>query len=288
MNTIVQILEPWIPLGGKTAEAWEEGLVREIMQGHPLYGVSAKALASQGSQGIYQLVGHDCQFAIVERTYSLSKEQPEFTLYRDAQHLMAAVFTPQHAEWRDEMRAFILERGHFTIQLAPHGYDIQAPLPVHEQVLRPLLGVADECWVYGLTKESPLWSASSDILEPHRGKHRIRTDAEAILGHELLWNSRSGKRGTIVIVIGIQSLLTARIFQHCPRPVVTGNMGAGHTPSALRFAKEVVRGAEKVALLFPRNNGLEWVNILAAPALAFSLFERAYSENNGRHYFHYD
>lgn len=103
------------------------------------------------------------------------------------------------------------------------------------------LNTASECWVYGIAPDSSIWSAPSEIPQPHRGKHRIRTDLEMIRGHELLWNATGGKRGTIVILIDAPRLLNLGVFRHCSRPYIMSNMGAAHTPSALRWAKQRVR-----------------------------------------------
>jgi hypothetical protein len=65
-------------------------------------------------------------------------------------------------------------------------------------------------------------------------------------------------------------------------------MGTGHTPGALRFAKQLVQNGQRAALLLSRNNGIEWMDILAAPDLALSLFEHAYKHNDGRQWSEYD
>jgi len=279
VSTALEILEPWIPLRGASAESWEDSFAREVTKEHPLYGVPVKALACERVWGIYRLLRHDSQYAIVERTWSA---RPEFELYRDAHDLMKDVIYPHHSEWLNETLMFIRDRGHFSVQLAPSNYDVHASLEAHETVLRPLLHVAEECWVYGLSSESSLCPGSSAILEARRGKHRIRSNVEAILGHELLWNARGGQRGTIVIVVSSQSLLTAEVFRHCSRPYVVGNVGAGHTPSALRFAKQVLQVPDRVSLLFSRTNGLDSIDIFAEPDLASSLFKLAYRQNDGR------
>jgi hypothetical protein len=182
------------------------------------------------------------------------------------------------------MEQFVHERGYFTVHLAPHRYDVNMSLPAHESVLRPLVSTASECWVYDIGSDSSIWSASSQILEPHRGKHRIRTDLEMIRGHEVLWNATGGERGTIVILIDAVSLLNLGILRYCSRPSLTENMGAAHTPSALRWAKRRVSQTGTAAVLLPGTNGIEWMDVLAEPELSLSLFDHAYRHNNGRNW----
>jgi hypothetical protein len=172
----------------------------------------------------------------------------------------------------------------FTVNLAPHLYDPTRSLPAHESVLRPLVKAASGCWVYEIVPESWIWSVSSEILRPHRGEHRIRTDLEMIRGYELFWNAIGGERGTIVILVDGSTLLSLGVFQHCSRPSITGNMGAAHTPSALRWAKQCVRGAGMAALLLSRNNGMEVMDVLAEPELCLRLFKHAYAHNNGKNW----
>ncbi len=288
MSIPLTILEPWIPLAGLEARAWEDEYAREVSKGHPLYGVPAKALAYERVWGIFRLFRHESKDAVIELTFSGREERapqaPTFVLYRDKEHLMTEYLSPQHRNWLGSARECIREQGHFSVFLAPHNYEIRTPLPAHETVLRALANAAEVCWVYGISPGSMLWSASSEILERCRGKHRLRSSLEVIHGHELLWNARGGKRGTVLFLVDPASLLSLGVFRNCSRPIFTENMGAGHTPSAVRLAKQYVRRAGVVALLLPRNNGIEWMDVLAAPELGLSLFDHAYSHNNGRHW----
>jgi hypothetical protein len=284
MNPLLEILPPWETLDEFFTKAWEDDYAVEIAKGHPLYGVPAKALAYDRLDVLFRLFRHPCQYAVVELTHSGREEpppaRPAFALFRDVDRLMHECVQPRHEVWRNEIRGLVQASGHFCVFLTPknirHHYDVFARLPIHETVLRPLLRIAEACWVYGISPGSRIWTASSSILKPYRGKHGLLLGGELLIGHELLWNAHGGERGTIVIQCSAESLRTIGVFQHCYRPNTWGNVGAGHTSSAIRLAKEKVQDGSTVALCLSRNNGIEWMDIFALPDLALSLFDLAF------------
>jgi hypothetical protein len=76
----------------------------------------------------------------------------------------------------------------------------------------------------------------------------------------------------------VDAVNSLKIFQHCRDVWVFGNLGAGHTPSAIRFAKSKAKNSELVCFLLSRNNGIEWLNVLCAPSIAAELYLRAYEQ----------
>ena len=183
---------------------------------------------------------------------------------------------PVLEEWTQE----IARTGHFAVNLTPPSirwhYDVFSKLPAHDKVLRPVLARAKECLVYGISSDSRIHKASSSILQADKRRYRFILSGDPVTSHELLWNAHGGERGSIVIMTDRQSLCAEEIFPHCYFPHVCGNTGAGHTQSAIRFARKAANQSDSVALLLPRNNGLEWMDIFAAPTLAVELFELAW------------
>lgn len=175
-------------------------------------------------------------------------------------------------------RSTIRERGAFTINLihpsARGNYDVLDRLPAHAAVLRPILARADDCFVYGIEPGSRIHAASSGVLRPDRGRHRIDLTGDAVTGHERLWNAYGGERGSIVILTGPDEFPAEQVFPHCNVPHILENYRSAHTPSAVRVARQhAARGGVAVGL--PRNNGIEWMDVFAAPEVALALFRRA-------------
>ncbi|MBL9166250.1 MAG: hypothetical protein JNN07_00755 [Verrucomicrobiales bacterium] len=152
-------------------------------------------------------------------------------------------------------------------------YDVFASMSVHEEVLRPILASAEECLVYGISEDSRIFQASSSILQRDKGRHRLVLSGDPICGHELLWNAHGGERGSIVILMDPRALDAQRIFPHCYFPYVYANPGACHTPAALRLARKAIHHTRKVALVLPRNNGIEWMEVFAPSEMAVELFQ---------------
>jgi hypothetical protein len=174
----------------------------------------------------------------------------------------------------------------FVVKLTPENvrwhYDIFSRLPAHDSVLRPILARAKNCFVYGIKPDSRVYHASAPILQPDKRRHRILLSGDPISGHELLWNAHGGERGSIVIIIDRQALCAEEVFSHCYFPHVCNNTGAGHTPSAIRLARQTILQPDALALLLPRNNGMEWMDVFASSRLAVELFQIAWRVQIGK------
>ncbi len=190
---------------------------------------------------------------------------------------MRAVLDPAH----ERMLAEVKRHGHFTVGLVAKEKiweNESAHFSIHDSVVAPLLKAASECWAYGLEPKSAVYSAAQRLLEPKQGKFRVRLTGDPVHGHELFWNAIGGKRGSIVIIVTAQRIRQLSVFKYCRNLWVFGNLGAGHTPSALRFAKSMANRADVVNFMLSRNNGIEWLDVLAAPPLAAELYLRAFDE----------
>jgi hypothetical protein len=103
----------------------------------------------------------------------------------------------------------------------------------------------------------------------------VRLEGELIDGRELFWNASSGKRGTIVILVPRRAFDAEAIFRGGYEAFYFDNFRAGHTPSALRFARQQTEVEDVIAVCLPRNNGIEWMDIYVNPKRAAKLFEIA-------------
>ena len=174
----------------------------------------------------------------------------------------------------------VREHGHFTISLMSSSEardaEIDESLPCHDKVLRPVLKMADECYVYGIASDSPIYAQSSSILCAVRGKYQILLDTDPIASHERLWNAHSGERGSIVILIPEDRFDVQELLCGCHAVGMVSNFSAGHTPAAIRFARAKTRDQPMIAACFPRNNGIQWMDIFASPKVAERLWGTAY------------
>jgi hypothetical protein len=282
----LEILEPWETLDEPFASHWEKTLRESLPAGHPLQGVKARTLAYRRLAGLYRLEDHPSEFAMVDflapgEPLTLP-HSPPFILYRDAAELMEKLILPMHEPCRHETHSLLQKRGHFTVFLTPrsvrHHYDERASLPAHDSVLRPILRIAEEALVYGLNPTSEVGQAAAQCVQSERGRHRLLLDRELIVGHELFWNATGGQRGTIAIRCKAEALLRAGVFSSCYRPNIMLNVGAAHTPSAIRLARQFVADGESEVICLPRNNGLAWADVFAPPTLALELYERAFAD----------
>jgi hypothetical protein len=174
----------------------------------------------------------------------------------------------------------VREHGHFTVSLlsSDEARDVvvDESLPCHNKVLRPILEMAKECYVYGIASESIIYAQSSSILSAVRGKHQISLDGDPITGHERLWNAHCGERGTIVILIPAERFNVQELLGGCRDVGMVSNFGSAHTPAAIRFARDSTRDQPMVAACLPRNNGIQWMDIFASHKLAERLWSSAY------------
>jgi hypothetical protein len=144
--------------------------------------------------------------------------------------------------------------------------------PAHELFLRPVLKQASDCWVYGLVQDTEVYNVVSDIITSEKGKHRVSLLNEPITGREVFWNATGAERGTIVLAIPVATFDPSISLKACKYFAYTDNVRAGHTPAAVNFAKKMAASAPYIVLCFPRNNGMEWIDIFAPPTLVEKYF----------------
>lgn len=152
-----------------------------------------------------------------------------------------------------------------------HHYDEYSVMPVHESVIRPLLENSTEAFVYRGRKDEfflcgkmqyPIRLEDEAILIPQKGKFRFDTSMECITGHEYLWNATMWKRGSIVIVAEPDRIDFKDIFRHTHVAGFAETPNSGNMVSAVKKCKEVM-AANKIAIIFPASNGIEWMHIYA-------------------------
>jgi len=154
-------------------------------------------------------------------------------------------------------------------------HDRHLPVHTHKTVLAPLLSAAKECWVYDISAGTPVEGVARSLLTKSQGKYAVRTSGDPISGFEYFWNVSGGKRGSVVILLQEDSLDWDAIIRNALGTLVSGNIGAAHTPSAIRYAKRRVREEGLVACCLPRNNGFQWLDVIARPSFASVLFGKA-------------
>lgn len=178
------------------------------------------------------------------------------------------------AEDNDPELALTRQAGTFTLELLPGDasrFDERRSLAIHETVLRPLLAWATQCWAYGVEPGSEVHASAGSLLTKAGRKHAVALDGDPILGHELFWNASGGKRGTIVILGPRDTFDHEALIRHASSVWTFGNFLSGHTPSAIRMARDTVKEQALVACCLPRNNGIQWIDIYSEPAHAVQM-----------------
>jgi hypothetical protein len=141
-----------------------------------------------------------------------------------------------------------------------------------ETVIRPLLSRATDCFIYGLDPQARLARLIQPIVVPDRSKWRLRLDQEVITGYGLLWCAGLRGCGTILLLIPADLDLLSPILQHGFGPQLVSNIGAGHTRSAIDFARRATADGRTAAFAFPGSNGIEEVDVFAREDVLESLF----------------
>ena len=113
--------------------------------------------------------------------------------------------------------------------------------------------------VYGISEQSDLYRLNTGILIKARGKYKLDTNKECIVGHEYLWNATTWKRGSIALILDKDFDFT-EVFRNCYRPGLVATPNSGNSLSAIKKCKdESKRG--NVGVCFPASNGIEWIQI---------------------------
>lgn len=172
----------------------------------------------------------------------------------------------------------ILRSGTFAVDLVPAekwDYRRVESLACHGEVLLPLLKESTECWAYGVPRGTKEFTAIESIATPSRGRDRIATGGDAVTGREAFWNARTGRRGTVVVIIPTDRFAPERVFSRCYGAHAVTNFLSGHTPAAVAYARRRVSRGQFVAFCLPRNNGIEYASVFAPPQIALELFRIA-------------
>jgi hypothetical protein len=136
---------------------------------------------------------------------------------------------------------------------------------IHDSVLRPLLSIAEECRVYGVTRRSCLVDLLSQIGKRESRVWDVDVRREVVKGYEPLWNSVCEHNG-LVVVTRPSLGETQAILDNCGRPESWGSryqLYQGNSRAAVSYCLDVVRSRSAFAFLFSGSNGLEWMDVFA-------------------------
>ena len=183
----------------------------------------------------------------------------------------------------DEIHQVIERSSNFTVRLLSreeNREDEHTSHRVHATVLRPLLAIAEECWAYGIEKDSEVWRCALGILSPARGRYKVDTAGDPVTGREFFWNAHGGKRGTIVMVVPIAKFRPEETFKECREAWVFDNYRSGHSLAALKYATSKLEARSHIVFCLPRNNGIEWAEVFAPKPLVFELYAQAVAHSS--------
>lgn len=152
-------------------------------------------------------------------------------------------------------KARLAKQGSFRAELISDEIDTLEPeesVAAHRKVIRPLLAIAEECYVYGLRRGSPLLTRCEAILRPDRGRHSLDLSQEVVVGYEPLWNATGFERGSIVAVVPVGAF-DKSLFRSALRFYVIDNPNVSHTPAAIRYCRTVAKSG-KLAFSFTKHS----------------------------------
>ncbi len=143
-----------------------------------------------------------------------------------------------------------------------HYYKENNLLPANKLVIKPLLEKCISAYVYGIKKDSDLFKSNSDILINEKGKFKLDTLKECVIGHEYLWNATGWKRGSIIIILNHRQINWEEIFKNTYNPAYSDTPNSGNSISATKKCREE-SDKGNIAICFPASNGVEWMQIYA-------------------------
>jgi hypothetical protein len=151
-------------------------------------------------------------------------------------------------------------------------------LKVHDDVVRPILKAAHECFVFGVKKNSPVLKHCKAILTPTRGKHAVDLSQEVISGFEPLWNSSAPDRGSIVAAVEPAKFKPA-ILARGRRSYVLGNPQAANTLSAIKYCRSLAAEGQ-LAFCFDFHSA-RGMQVYGPPKLLQDLYASVPARNRG-------
>lgn len=151
-------------------------------------------------------------------------------------------------------------------------------LPLHQNVLRPLIANSADCRLYGPVTEPRLVACLQSRWKPgNRNTFELIDKNDPIRDQEVVWNGSCGIRGTIVIVTPADAATAcfSRVSMHASKPYLMSSLyqiKKGHTSSAISYAQKVARKGQ-VAICLSSTNGCQWLDVFAAPDLLPALMK---------------
>lgn len=88
MKLLTRLPAGWVEIGTTGLERFEDEYAAEIAKGHPLYGVSVRAIArwNDGDEVLFRVLRHLLEYAVVRLTWSgreESHDEPRFAIFTD-------------------------------------------------------------------------------------------------------------------------------------------------------------------------------------------------------------
>ena len=134
-------------------------------------------------------------------------------------------------------------------------------LPSHELVIKPLLRNCMYAYVYGIKENDELYLKNKSILIKEKGKFRLDTAKECVIGHECLWNATSHKRGSIIIILGSNFDIFSETLRYTGKPAFCETPNSGNTISALTRCKEELKKGNIGVVFFRFKRNRTYGNI---------------------------
>lgn len=188
----------------------------------------------------------------------------------------SVVLTSETLELLDRMRSFVVEPCRRPPSVGGHH-------PAFENVIRPLLALADEAYVWSPRSKKRSMAYPMEILLPERGRFRFDLSKEVIEGHELFWTASAHSRGSIAIRLPHLPKDMERLFGYCSRlagcdePAILASryqLAQSDSPGAIRYCDSAI-DCGQFAFLFSASNGIQILSIFAPRSELVKLYQLA-------------
>ncbi|HRH94876.1 MAG TPA: hypothetical protein PLB55_03025 [Prosthecobacter sp.] len=190
----------------------------------------------------------------------------------------------------DALCAQAAELGAFSVSIRDmpiYKDELSCSLPLHQDVLLPLIASSAGCRLYGPVTAPDLTACVESRWSPcGRNTFELANMRDPIRGQEMVWNASGGIRGSIVLAISHFAALECfkTISIHASKPYCMSSfrqLKKGHTPAALREAQKHARDG-LVAICLPSSNGCQWLDVFAAPHLLPDLMRPCFESGDNR------
>jgi hypothetical protein len=180
----------------------------------------------------------------------------------------------KHVDLLERLRSFSVN----TCPVSLIGNEESKRVPAHRLMVQPLVDAAVEIRIFSMPKESEIRKLIEPIVLDQQGSIKLDLNKEVVQGFEALWNATSWRRGAIAIRLKASELNWEALLKYCAGPHVwaaTAERRKVIPDAAVRWCNDFTRAPGRVAACFSASNGIQGLELFAAPEKLFPLYRLA-------------